>query len=142
MKKSNKTIIIVISIVLVIMLIVGGVAYAYIATDLFKSNKEMFFKYFSQVTDKDTGIINKNLNDYFTKKSSESYQNRGNIKFNYSDNTGTNMMDSKISDKLNELSIEFDGISNKEKNITNKIFNVKLVDNALKSKEQDNEIER
>ncbi len=29
-----------------------------------------------------------------------------------------------------------------EKNITNKIFNVKLVDNALKSKEQDNEIER
>ena len=120
MKKSNKTIIIVISIVLVIMLIVGGVAYAYIATDLFKSNKEMFFKYFSQVTDKDTGIINKNLNDYFTKKSSESYQNRGNIKFNYSDNTGTNMMDSKISDKLNELSIEFDGISNKEKNITNR----------------------
>ena len=120
MKKTSKTIIIVISIVLLIILISGIFVYACIATDLFKSNKEMFLKGVSQITDKDTGIINNNLKEYFNKKENRTYQNKGNIKFNYSDNTGTNMMDSKISDKLNELSIEFDGISNKEKNITNR----------------------
>ena len=116
MKKTNK--IIIVSILIIILL--GGVfAYVYIATDLLKSNKEMFFKGFSKIVDKDEGIINKNLEEYFKKKSSESYQNKGNIKFNYIDNTGTSTTESKIIDKLNELTIDFQGTSNKEKNITN-----------------------
>lgn len=43
MKKGIKILIIVFLILLI--LICGGLAFAYFGTDLFKSDKEMFFKY-------------------------------------------------------------------------------------------------
>ena len=48
---KGKKIVIIIPILLILLLIIGGAfVYAYIATDIFKSEQEMFFKYFAQIT--------------------------------------------------------------------------------------------
>ena len=44
-QKKNSKIILVIMLLLVILIVLTGGAYTYFATDLFKSNKELFFKY-------------------------------------------------------------------------------------------------
>ena len=54
MKKTNKTLIILFIICLIILISAGGaIAYAYLATDLLKSNQELFFKYLAQVVDEE-----------------------------------------------------------------------------------------
>lgn len=118
MKKINKIIILVI--ILIIIILGGTFAYTYMATDLFKSDKEMFFKSISQITNNETGIINKNLKEYFNKKNEESYQNKGNIKFDYSASSDTYEMEPQIANKIKELTIGFEGVSSKESNIVNK----------------------
>lgn len=47
--KGKKILIISIVIILVLALVGGGVAYAYIANDLFKSDQELFYKYIVKV---------------------------------------------------------------------------------------------
>ena len=64
MKKTNKVLIIILITFLIILICGGGaIAYVYFATDLLKSNQELFFKYLSQVVDEedcflDTQITN------------------------------------------------------------------------------------
>lgn len=55
-KKNSKKLLILI-IVLVILIAITGVAFAYFATDVFKSDKEMFFKYITQIADEKEGFI-------------------------------------------------------------------------------------
>ena len=51
MKSGKKVVITLIIAILVLLLIAGGVlAYAYLATDIFKTDKQLFFKYFSQIS--------------------------------------------------------------------------------------------
>ena len=50
-KKNTKILIILIILVLLIILVAGGV-YAYLVTDLFRSDKDIFFKYASKLADK------------------------------------------------------------------------------------------
>ena len=49
--KSNKKILIVISVIAIIAVISAVVTYLIMATDVFKSNKELFANYFSQNTE-------------------------------------------------------------------------------------------
>ena len=50
MKKNKKLLIALI--VLVVLIVIVGVAYAFVATDMFKSDKDQFFKYASQLLDR------------------------------------------------------------------------------------------
>lgn len=47
--KGKRIIIISIVIILILALVGGGLAYAYIATDLFKSDEQLFYKYIAEV---------------------------------------------------------------------------------------------
>ena len=49
--RKNKSLIKVVTIILILALLGGVFAYLYIATDIFKSNQELFAKYFSQNTE-------------------------------------------------------------------------------------------
>ena len=59
-------------------------AYLYIFTDIFKSNKQLFFKYTSQIVQNENGFIDNQLIQYFEKKKSTSYENSGEITFEVS----------------------------------------------------------
>lgn len=100
--KSNKKLIIVISVILIIALASAVFAYLFLMTDIFKSNKELFAEYFGQneeiiqkITDSKTIEVYKNL------KNESKYESNTNIKVSYSEG-------GEISNPLNDLSAKLD----------------------------------
>ena len=79
--KKNKILLVVIILVIVLILLIG-VSIAYFATDIFKGNKQLFFKYASQLVDEKEGLINSQLVDYFEKQKSTPYTTNGSIAVN------------------------------------------------------------
>lgn len=117
--RNSKKIIIPILVILILLLIAGGAfAYVYMATDLLKTDKEVFFKYFSQITAED-GLIDKRINDFNEKKKQNSYKNNGEItaEVEYPDESL-----SQIIEKIKDLSIRFEGqVDNVNQNLEQNI---------------------
>lgn len=79
---KKKTVLIVVISILVVLLIVAGVfAYLFLGTDMFKSDKELFAKYTSQVLEEDE-FIPKLLTDFETRKDIKPYESNGKISAN------------------------------------------------------------
>lgn len=109
---SNKVLITIIVTLFIVLLIAGGAfAYAYLATDIFKTDKQLFFKYFSQISAEETSeysFFDNRINDLYEKKTKTPYENSGEITVDaeYPEDL---MVDEDIIDKVNELAIRFDG---------------------------------
>lgn len=101
-KKSKKMIIVLIIVLAVIILIAGGLL-AYFTTDIFRGNKELFFKYITQIGDTDDGFIENSIKQYYEKKKTNSYTNEGSFKITAQDPTLPNL------DNLNNFNISFSG---------------------------------
>ena len=91
-KKNTKILIILIILVLLIILVAGGV-YAYLVTDLFRSDKDIFFKYASKLADKKQGLIDENLSQYIEKKKTNAYTNEAEFKPNVTAKSGQSEFD-------------------------------------------------
>ena len=101
-KKSSKIILIlIISIILLILL--TSLAFAYFATDLFKSNKDLFFKYITQIG------MDEQLNQYFEKQKTTPYQNQG----TFEPNILTESDQTKEYEAVNNFNISFSGQTDK-----------------------------
>lgn len=84
-QKKNKGLKIAIIIVLVVILIlIGVIAFLYFATDVFRSNKEAFFKYTAQLIAQEDGFIDNTLTQYLEKKKNTPYEDNGSIDFDIS----------------------------------------------------------
>lgn len=106
-KKKSKIILIVI-ILLVILTAILGISYIAIATDAFKSNKELFFKYVAQMGDEKEGFIEPQLKQYFEKQKSTPYSNEGKFTLNKE----------KQKEASNDFDIVFVGKTDKTKEAT------------------------
>lgn len=100
--KNNKSLIIIISIILVLAIAGSVVAYLFIATDTFKSNQEVFAKYFTpnietfeKIIDFDTVGVYKNLKD------ETKYESNTNVQIIHSEG-------GEVSSPLNNLSLKLD----------------------------------
>lgn len=103
---KSKKIIVPIIIILIILLMAGAAfAYVYTATDILKSDRELFFKYFEQITSED-GFVDKKIDSYNEKKKQTPYENSGEVTVDvqYPDEEMN-----KIIEKVNELAINFSG---------------------------------
>ena len=101
--KSVKRMII---ILIVLILILGGIfAYLYFATDLLKSNQQLFFKYLGQLVEED-GFFDSNINAYFEKKLNGKYEDSGTI----SADINVQEFDQDILDKTNDVNIQYSGV--------------------------------
>ncbi len=107
---------ILLAILIIVVLLGVGVAYAYFATDTFKSNKEMFFSYLSD------GLKNKELEEYIKKQEKESYTNKGNIKISASGED--NELDADTTQMLNNGKITFEGKVNNGKKLAEQTVTV------------------
>lgn len=77
-QKKSKKILIVLIILVVILILLVGVAYCYFATDLLKSNKQLFFQYIVQMGDTNgNGIMDNELKQYFEKRKNTPYMDQG-----------------------------------------------------------------
>ena len=102
-KKNTKILMILIILVLLIILVAGGV-YAYLATDLFRSDKDIFFKYASKLADKKQGLIDENLSQYIEKKKTNAYTNEAEFKPNVTAKSGQSKFDN-----VNKFNASFTG---------------------------------
>ena len=127
---KKKTLLIVIILIIILLLIAGGIfTYLFLATDMFKTDKELFAKYTAlMLSDKSASNATTNLENYFNKKQSTAYQNEGDFSVyigNVEDNT-----DESMKTIISAINIA---------NNTNITFNGK-VDNANKKVEENIQI--
>lgn len=115
MQKKNKKILIIL-IILCITLILGVTfAILYFATDLFKSNQELFLKYAKGAFENsEDSFIGTDISEYFSKKEQTPYQNQGTITPNISTQNGQEQFDN-----VNNFNIsytrEIDNLNSKQK---------------------------
>lgn len=102
-KKNTKILMILIILALIIILVAGGI-YIYLATDLFRNNKDIFFKYASKLVDNKQGLIDENLSQYIEKKKTNAYTNEGEFKPNVTAKNGQSEFDS-----VNQFNVSFTG---------------------------------
>ena len=114
MKKSNKVLVILIVLIILLLGVGGAGAYAYFATDLLKSDKELFFKYLSQLNDEENPFIDSNITKFKEKKQDNAFTNQGSLTVNAQFPSGNDENLEKILNKVNELSINFEGNTDKK----------------------------
>lgn len=80
--KDKKRVIIILGIIILILIIGTGTALAYLKTDLFKTNKQLFLKYISELGQVVNGFDDEELNAYFEKQNITPYSNEGKLSVN------------------------------------------------------------
>ena len=109
---------VIISLVIVILILGGILAYLYFFTDVFKSNSQLFFKYLGQVVEKDS-FIDEKIISYTKKKQESKYEDNG--KFYVEMNM--NELDEDLVRGVNNFNIQFSGtVDNIEKETQQDIF--------------------
>lgn len=115
MQKKNKKILIILIILCIILILGVTFAILYFATDLFKSNQELFLKYAKGAFENsEDSFIGTDINEYFSKKEQTPYQNQGTITPNISTQKGQEQFDN-----VNNFNIsytgEIDNLNSKQK---------------------------
>ena len=109
---------VIISLLIVILILGGILAYLYFFTDIFKSDSQLFFKYLGQVVEKD-GFINEKLINYNKKKQESKYEDNGNFYVEMN----MNELDEDLVRRVNNFNIQFSGtVDNIEKKTQQDIF--------------------
>lgn len=103
-QKKNSKIILILIILLIIVILLSGVAYAYFATDVFRSNKELFFKYITQMGDENEGFIETQLKQYFEKQKTTPYLDEGSVSVNITSSNNQEQFKN-----TNNMNVTFDG---------------------------------
>lgn len=101
--KKNSKIILILIISTILLILLTSLAFAYFATDMFKSNKDLFFKYITQVG------IDEQLSQYFEKQKTTPYQNQG----TFQPNISTEGSQTKEYEAVNNFNISFSGQTDK-----------------------------
>ena len=109
--------------VIIILLGIGG-AYAYFATDAFKSDKEMFFSYIS--SDICSNLKDEKLEEYIKKQETTAYTNKGDVSINVS---GDNSLTSTVNGALQTLkdgTITLEGKTDNSRKMAEQTMTVEL----------------
>ena len=104
MKQKKSKIIIILIIIVILVIILASLGIAYLATDLFKSNKTLFAKYAGQIADENQGFIENALQQYNEKKQSNTYSDKGTFSVNASANSSTTNLDN-----VNKFNVTYTG---------------------------------
>ena len=115
MQKKNKKILIILIILCIILILGITFSILYFATDLFKSNQELFLKYAKGAFENsEDSFIGTDISEYFSKKEQTPYQNQGTITPNISTQNGQEQFDN-----VNNFNIsytgEIDNLNSKQK---------------------------
>lgn len=110
MNQKKNTKILLILIIIIVIIILAGVGILVFATDIFKSDKEMFFKYMADIGDPKKGFIDEELKQYFEKKNNTPYNDKGEFSINIScdPNTLSKNLQKNV-DSTNNFNIIFSG---------------------------------
>ncbi len=116
--------IIIISILIVLLLVVFVVLY--FCTDLLKSDKQLFFKYASQLVETEGGFVENNIEAFYNKKQQMPYENEG--KFDFTVDLGNNT--NEQIDIANDFVVNFSGKTDKTNNKAEQNIELKYSDDV------------
>ena len=116
--------IIIISILIVLLLVVFVVLY--FCTDLLKSDKQLFFKYASQLVETEGGFVENNIEVFYNKKQQMPYENEG--KFDFTVDLGNNT--NEQIDIANDFVVNFSGKTDKTNNKAEQNIELKYSDDV------------
>ena len=114
----KKKILLVLLILVVLLGIVG--AYAYFATDAFKSNKDIFFSYIINDTQ------NEKLEEYMKKIESTPYTNKGETSIKVNGNNASSSIEDETIQMLNNSKITFEGKTDNSKKLAEQTMTINL----------------
>ena len=104
----NKSKVIIIAIIVLIVMVIGILAAMFFLTDIFKTNRQKFIKYGLQVTEFVNGEQLLNLSTYFEKQMTTPYESSGTYTTKVQDENNY-MMQEKEKEVLNNAVINFKG---------------------------------
>ena len=124
----KKTLLIIIITIIVLLVLAGGTfAYLFLATDIFKSDKELFAKYMASMADEKNGFVPISIEQYENKKLNTAYENKGGFSVNTqiladtTSDTSLQMLSSAIN-LANSTYISFNGkVDNANKKVEENI---------------------
>ena len=122
---SKKIKIIIIIAIILLVLLCGGITFAYFFTDIFKSDKEMFFKYISENTEILDILKDEELEKYRDKQQNSAYTSNGTITIN---NVNISDFDENIKNIFSGSSISFTGSKDPANNYEYKNFKLNYSD--------------
>lgn len=124
--KMVRNIIIIVLILIIVLL--GLFAGLYFMTDIFKTNKQLFFEQFATILDKENGFIETSVFEYENKKMQTPYENKGEF---YADvNMEDIGMPEDIAKVLNDFKLEFSGKTDKANNKAEQNINIHYSDDV------------
>ena len=124
--KMVRNIIIIVLILIIILL--GLFACLYFMTDIFKTNKQVFFEQFAKIFDKENGFIETSLSEYENKKMQTPYENKGEF---YADMNMEDIgMPEDIAKVLDDFKLEFSGKTDKANNKAEQNINIHYSDDV------------
>lgn len=130
---KKKKILIAIIILLIVAVAAGVIAYLYLATDTFKSDKELFAKYAKQIVE-DDGFFPSTLQDYKTKKETVAYENSGSISIDTeltSSTTDSSLQEAQaLLGYANNTEITFTGSVDKSNSLAEENFQINYTDSV------------
>ena len=103
-KKRIKLIVIITTVIFTLLILTFVLLFT--LTDIFKSDKELFFKTASQILNKEDDFIDNRIFQYFDKKKTSPYENQGSYTVNVPQGEG---LTQQVLDKINNMNIEFSG---------------------------------
>ena len=124
--KHKKILIISIIVITVLVIAIGGFAFAYMTTDILKTDEQLFYKYIMAVGNDISTFNSENLQNYLTKTQTTPYENDGVLTVNV-DIPGTTPSDL---DMVNDMNITFKGKTDKANNLSEQAININYSDNV------------
>ena len=107
MNQKKNTKILLILIIIIVIIILAGVGILVFATDIFKSDKEMFFKYMADIGDSKKGFIDDGLKQYFEKKNNTPYNDEGEFSVNNFNISFSGQVDTANSKAAQNISLNY-----------------------------------
>lgn len=112
-RKKSKLVLAIIIVLVIILILLAGLVYCYFATDILKSNKQLFFEYVGQIGDAENGFIENSLKQYFENRQNKPYKNEGDFSLNVNSQEDTDKYEN-----INNFNISFSGQVDKTSNKT------------------------
>lgn len=124
--KGKKNILKILIIIVIILLLLLGVVLVYVATDLFKTEKTVFFKYLAQIGNQENGFFEEDINQYYNSLENRPHKNEGKISIN----AESPEIEQEAYDMVKNFNISFSGGTDKTNNKTNQNISINYAENV------------
>ena len=124
--KHKKILIISIIVIAVLVIAIGGFVFAYMTTDILKTDEQLFYKYMMAFGNDISTFNSENLQNYLAKTQTTPYENDGVLTVNVDipEDTPSDM------DIVNDMNITFKGKTDKTNNLSEQAININYSDNV------------